>query len=941
MLEKGQQIGRYKIHSAIGAGGMGEVYLARDTMLDRSVALKILPSDVASNQERMRRFVQEAKAAAALNHPNIAHIYEIGETDETHFIAMEYVEGVTLTEKIYQEKAPFGKLLKYLIQAAEGLAKAHAAGIVHRDLKPDNILIAQDDYAKILDFGLAKLIQPQREAKSTETAALGEAATAIFEQHSVPGMIMGTAGYMSPEQAQGKVKEIDHRSDIFSFGCILFEAVTRRKAFEGKDQIDSLYKIIHAPTPQIKEIKAAAPVELQKIVRRCLAKDPEKRYQSIKDVAIELDELSQELKGQFELEHSVQPTLSSKVSGNGDAQTVTETAVQSTIVTPGLRESPSTSSAEYIVSSVKRHKTGAITALTLFLITLAGISYGIYKLTAKENKPAFISLQSAKFARLTNTGKVVGVSISPDGKYIAHVMEDGGEQSLWIRQTATTSNIQIVPPNEITYRGLTFSPDGNYLYYSVGGDYSVGGEFRTLYQVPALGGTPRKLLTGIDNSVTFSPDGKQIAFFRRSITEGDREDALMIANADGTGERKLARRGSNERFHRGEALSSPSWSPDGKTIAIPFGSFAENNMTVATVSVESGEVKILTSQRWYAVRQVAWLADGSGILFNALEHSAGAPYQIWQVSPATGEAQRVTNDLISYRSFSLTANSDALAAVQGDQEAHIWVMPASDSTRATQITAGRNSNTDLIWTPDSRIIYLSNASGGVDLFLTDSRGSNPKQLTANSGTNRSPSVTPDGRFIVFTSDRAGPPNIWRMDFDGGNQKRLTDGFFDNSPHVSPDGGWIVYQSYSGKPILRKIGIDGGQPVQLTDYISARPVISPDGKQIACVYQENVGSPVKIAVLSSEGGAPLKIFPVVPEAEPNIRWTADGREIAFASMDKGVSNLWAQPIDGGKSRKLTNFTSDRIYWFDFSHDGKQIAVSRGTTTGDVVLIKDFR
>jgi Tol biopolymer transport system component len=267
-------------------------------------------------------------------------------------------------------------------------------------------------------------------------------------------------------------------------------------------------------------------------------------------------------------------------------------------------------------------------------------------------------------------------------------------------------------------------------------------------------------------------------------------------------------------------------------------------------------------------------------------------------------------------------------------------MPAGDSTRATQITSGKNFNADLTWTPDNRIIYLSNANGGSDLFLTDSRGSNPKQLTANSGTNRYPSVTPDGRFIVFTSDRTGPPTIWRMDFDGRNQKQLTDGFSDNFPHVSPDGVWIVYSSHSGIPVLRKIGIDGGQFVQLTDYISSRPVISPDGKQIACIYQENVGTPSKIAILSSEGGPPLKIFPVMPQG-PNIRWSADGREIVFASMEKGVSNLWAQPIDGEKPRQITNFTSDRIFGFDFSHDGKQIAVSRGTTTGDVVLIKDFR
>lgn len=944
MLKNGQQIGHYKILSAIGAGGMGEVFLAEDTQLRRKVALKILPANIASEKERLHRFEQEAYAASALNHPNILTIHEFGAAEGTHFLATEYVDGETLREKLKSEELSLTDALNIAEQIAFALSAAHSAGIVHRDLKPENIMIRRDGIVKILDFGLAKLIKPElslTDAPAAKSEIEQEAKTRSLVKTN-PGVVMGTVAYMSPEQARGK--ETDARTDIWSLGILTYEMVTRRTPFAGETTSDVIAAILTREPSQLSQFASNVPAELQRIVGKTLRKNRDERFQNVKDLWIDLKDLRQELEFAAKLGRSVAPntSLAEKIKTDAETQILTVDKSAGGAATPAVTikdlaagKTNSASSAEYIVNRVRRHKTAAVIALALFLIALAGISYGIYKLTAKESKPAFISLQSAKFARLTNTGKVLGVSISPDGKYIAHVMEDAGQQSLWIRQTATTSNIQIVPPNEITYRGLTFSPDGNYLYYS------VLGEDRTLYHVPTLGGTPKKLLTGIDNSVTFSPDGKQIAFFRRSITEGEREDALMIVNADGTNERKLASRGSSERFHRGEALSSPSWSPDGKWIAIPFGSFAENNMTVAAVSVESGEVKILTSQRWYAVRQVSWLADGSGILFNALEHSAGAPYQIWQLSPATGAAQRVTNDLISYRSFSLTANSDVLAAVQGDQEAHIRVMPASDSTRATQITSGKNSNTDLTWTPDSRIIYLSNASGGVDLFLTDSRGSNPKQLTANSATNRFPSVTPDGRFIVFTSDRAGPPNIWRMDLDGGNQKQLTDGFFDNSPHVSPDGGWIVYQSYSGKPILRKIGIDGGQPVQLTDYISARPVFSPDGKQIACVYQENVGSPVKIAILSSEGGPPLKILPVAPEAEANIRWSADGREIVYVSADKGVSNLWAQPIDGKPPRQITDFTSDRIFGFDFSRDGKQLALSRGTITGDVVLIKDFK
>jgi serine/threonine protein kinase len=261
---------------------MGEVYLAQDGALDRSVALKILPPDLAAKKDRMERFVREAKAAAALNHPNIAHIYEIGESDGVNFIAMEFVDGDTLRQLIHGRSTDLKKLLRYLQHTAEGLAKAHTAGIVHRDLKPDNIMITRDGHAKILDFGLAKLIEPRLSDGGTE-----DAATAIMRQQSTPGVIMGTVGYMSPEQAQGKTNGIDQRSDIFSFGCILFEAATGHKAFMGDTMVKSLHKIIYEPAPLLTEFNFGS-ADLQRIVRRCLAKDPDERYQTIKDVAIEL-----------------------------------------------------------------------------------------------------------------------------------------------------------------------------------------------------------------------------------------------------------------------------------------------------------------------------------------------------------------------------------------------------------------------------------------------------------------------------------------------------------------------------------------------------------------------------------------------------------------------------------------------------------------------------
>src|SRR2546429_1354214 len=351
------KLGRYEIRSKIGEGGMGEVYLAEDTQLRRRVALKILTADVASNQDRMRRFVQEAQAAAALNHPNIAHIYEIGQEAGTHFIAMEFIDGATLREKIHREDTSLAKVLRYLQHAAEGLAKAHAAGIVHRDLKPDNIMVTRDGHAKILDFGLAKLIEPQ----PLSGGGSSEVATAIMQQRSMPGTVLGTAGYMSPEQAQGRTDEIDHRSDVFSFGCILFEAVTGHKAFAGKDAVESLNKIIREPTPAITELNPAAPTDLQRVVRRCLAKDPDERFQNIKDVAIELKDLRREMKSQgidttappppsdMRSVSEAQPTMIRDAAGTGGQS-------DGSLSTPG-------SSAEYLVSGIKQHKAAIVIAL--------------------------------------------------------------------------------------------------------------------------------------------------------------------------------------------------------------------------------------------------------------------------------------------------------------------------------------------------------------------------------------------------------------------------------------------------------------------------------------------------------------------------------------------------------------------------------------------------
>src|SRR5258705_402617 len=363
----------YSIVSKIGAGGMGEVYLAQDTKLDRKVALKILPADLAANQDRMRRFVQEAKSAAALNHPNIATIHEIGEAHGVNFIAMEFIDGTTLRDQIHQKQPDLRKLLRYLQHVAEGLAKAHAAGIVHRDLKPDNIMITRDGHAKILDFGLAKLIEATGQ-QIDDRGGLSEVATAVMQQHSTPGVIMGTVGYMSPEQAQGKTNEIDQRSDIFSFGCILFEAATRHKPFEGDSIIKSLHSLIYEPAPQIKHLNPSAPADLQRITRRCLAKDKEQRYQSIKEVAIELKELRRELETGTDFDTTVPPPAGSATALSTDGGSTVQSTARSGSIPPTV-----SSAAEYLLTGIRKHKLSAGVALAILLVLISGAGYWFFR----------------------------------------------------------------------------------------------------------------------------------------------------------------------------------------------------------------------------------------------------------------------------------------------------------------------------------------------------------------------------------------------------------------------------------------------------------------------------------------------------------------------------------------------------------------------------------
>ena len=941
-IAAGTRLGRYEIRSLLGAGGMGEVYLAHDRKLDRTVALKILPAEVAQDQKRMQRFIQEAKAASALNHPNIITIHEVEQIDATHFIATEFIDGETLRQRLARGRMKLSEALDISMQVAAALAAAHAAGIVHRDIKPENIMLRRDGYAKVLDFGLAKLME-------RETGALDTEAPTQALVNTDPGTVMGTVAYMSPEQARGL--EVDARTDIWSLGVTLYEMVAGRMPFEGATPSHIIVAITDKEPPLLARYAPDAPEALEWIITKALTKDPEERYQSAKEMLVDLRRLKQRLDISAEIERSAAPEeMSDTGTPTASGQQAPSATVSGSAFAPRTSEmetARTVSSAEYMVNEIKRHKTGALVALTLFVVVLAAASIAWYKLAGTRQATEYdrwaTPLQAMRVTRITTAGKTWNAAISPDGRFIAYTVHDADQESLWLRQVATNSNAQIIPPAEAgaSYGGLTFSPDGNYIYYAF---YDRNTPQGALFQISVIGGSaPRRVLTNINSPLAFSPDGRQIAFLR--FDPGQGEDSLMIANADGSGERRLAARRGDAWF---EGAGGLAWSPDGRVIAAAGGTWTGGmHEAVIVVQVADGAQRELTSERWRNVGRVAWLRDGSGLIFTAQERESIFS-QIWQVAYPSGQARRITNDLNDYGRVSLTADSSALVVTQGDVISNIWLAPGGEVSRARQIPSNRYDGlAGMTWTPDGRIVYTASAGNNPpDIWIMNADGTGQRQLTTDLHTDSDPAVSPDGRHIVFVSYQTGMPNLWLMEVDGSNQRQLTSGGEDYSPSFTPDGQWIVFASWDpGKQVIFKVSINGGDPIQLTDRFSFNPVVSPDGSTVACVFTDEQPGAPRIALLPIGGGQLTRILELPRTANfESVRWSADGRALFYLDTRGGHFNLWSQPIDGGAARQLTNFNDQTlrvIFRFDWSPDGRQLLLVRGTSMVDVVMISHPR
>jgi eukaryotic-like serine/threonine-protein kinase len=551
--------------------------------------------------------------------------------------------------------------------------------------------------------------------------------------------------------------------------------------------------------------------------------------------------------------------------------------------------------------------------------------------TSTSRKPVRdTSLPTPKITRLTNLGNCYDATVSPDGKFLAFILFDGGRQSLWLRQVATARDSQLLAPAEVRYFGVTFSPDGNYIYYVASHSKAAEQDAGTaaLYKLALLGGPSIKIKKGLDSAISFSPDGSRYTYTREYTNEG--HSALMVASLEGSEETKLATRRMPEYF------DFPAWSPDGKLIASVAASFRGPHQIVFYSPDGESEIKQLDfSKPWGPIMKLLWTKDGSSLFVDAKDPLVGGSLQIWRLAYPSGKVQRITNDTSSYVRLSTTADSGTLVGVESSVTQSMWIGRKSQTGLATEVISTLDGFSGISWMLDGRVVYAASSGANTELWVMNADGTDQKQLTAGNYANQNPAVSPDGRFIYFTVYRPDSQDIWRMESNGLNQTPMTSGKRAFSLASTPDGKWIVFTSGGSDrwSTLWKVPTKGGEALELSGNLVRSPVVSPDGKLIACFYvdtQENSQTEQpSLALIPVDGGQPLKIFKTSTTVNflAGVQWARDGTAITYVDNRNGFSNIWGQPIDGDAPRQLTDFKGGQISAFAWSHDGDRLAFLR--------------
>lgn len=884
----GKSLGHYRIVSRIGLGGMGEVYLARDSKLNRPVAVKTLPVSFSSDPNHLRRFQTEAKAAATLNHPNVATIYSVEETDGQRFITMEYVEGKTLDTFIPAGGLDLKTFLEWFIPLADALSHAHEKGIIHRDIKPGNIMITPGGVPKILDFGLAQIDKTVGAATAEDSSTL---------DMTEPGQVFGTPSYMSPEQAEGR--QVDHRSDIFSFGVVMYQALTGERPFKG-DSYASIVSALMTKEPRpISEIKPDTPFLLSRLVMRCLCKERRQRFQSMREVRAILEETKATIEAGGSLKSSSLRFLKSKA----------ETSRRAWIFAP------------------------------LALAAIVAASFGLYRYFQYQPPQPPISFENITLRKLSQSNNVLFAHITPDGKSIAYTSIDDDEgRSLWIRRVDDKNALQLLPSRRVQFwGGITLSPDGTQIYYIAAEPDAKHG---TLYRISSLGGAPRRLAETVNDLGSLSPDGTRVLYVRY----GDRQMQLLSANAaDGSDERVIYSASAVNYIFR-----DPQFALDGKSIFfIKFEKIDGEEFwsLVEIPAAAGGEERVILPLRKPRIAEIVVLRDGSGLLVNSTDANSNLQ-QLFHVSLPEGIETRITNDLHHYVGISISDDGKTIVTAQRNTAKDIWTASAADINNARKLSNESNVNVNAVWTPDGRIVFDALDNNRPHIWIMNGDGTGAQQLTPNDSSDYEPRVSPDGRFIVFTSKRTGETKIWRMNIDGSNPQLLTPvNGATYGPVITPDGQTVLFQwGKENQRVLGRVPIAGGaiteQPVY--DPNSNLYAISPDGRQVAHALYDAAASGYKVRVRPLDAAEPSTVLDIAPVNF--LLWTPDGKSLLYREIEPARASssiVWLQPVAGGEPRQFLSAKPDRIFNLSLSADGKQILIVRGRFLTDAVMLTQIR